>query len=199
MAAISATCSTALGDSIWMTPRIRPLIGPDVGVAEPAQPCTTGRQRQAAGTVRRVAHERDRFAGLLGEVDPRDHDPVRPEIERPTDPQPLPGLRPDERSRGRRPGRVELAEQVGLGAGAVLEVDHQPVEPGPGDQLGRDRRPEPDERAEQRLAGAEPVAEVDEAGDGRGGELICHDAMMPGRRSAAHDRATATPPATTGR
>ena len=137
--------------------------------------------------------------GLLGEVDPRDHDPVCPEVERPTDPQPLPGLRPDERGRGRRPGRVELAEQVGLGAGAVLEVDDQPVEPGPGDQLGRHRRPEPDERAIQGLAGTKPVAEVDETGDGRGGELICHDAMMPGRRAARDTSGDGvTPPAIYG-
>ncbi len=94
---------------------------------------------------------------------------MRPEIERPADPQPLARLRPDQRGGRRRPGRVELAEQVGLGTGAVLEVDDQPVEPGPGDQLGRHRRPEPDERAVQGLAGTQPIVEVDEAGDGRGG------------------------------
>ena len=48
MAAISAACSTALGDSIWMIPSDAPVDRPDVGVAELAEAGAARRERQAA-------------------------------------------------------------------------------------------------------------------------------------------------------
>ena len=127
-------------------------------VAELAETRAAGRQREPARAVGRVAHERDRLAGLLGRVHPGDHDPVRAEVERPADPQPLAGLGPDEGGGRRRAHRVEVGQQVGLGAGAVLEVDDQPVEAGAGHDLGRHRRAEPGEGAVQGLAGLRVAA-----------------------------------------
>ena len=152
-----------------MMPRIRAVDRLDLRVAELAETRAARRQGEPAPAVRRVAQERDRLAGLLGQVHPRDHDPVRAEVERPADPQPLAGLRPDEGGRRRRAHRVEDGQQVRFGAGAVLEVEDQPVEAGPGHELGRDGRAEPGEGAVQRLAGGESGVEVDDARDGRRG------------------------------
>ena len=157
MAAISAACSTALRDSIWMMPRIRRLTAWSLRVALLPETCATRRQGEAAGAVGRVAHERDRLARLLRQVHPRDHDPVRTEVEGTTDAQPLARLRPDKGGGRCRAHRVEVGQQVGFGAGAVLEVDDQPVEAGAGHDLGRHRRSEAGERAVQRLPGSEPA------------------------------------------
>ena len=110
-----AACSTALGDSIWMMPRIRAVDRLDVRVAELAEARATRRQGEPARAVGRIAHERDGLAGLVGRVHPRDHDPVRAEVERPPDPQSLAGLRSDERGGRRGAQRVEVGEQVGFG------------------------------------------------------------------------------------
>ena len=66
---------------------------------------------------------------------------------------------------GVRAHRVEVGEQLRLGPDAVLEVDDQPVEPGPRQELRGERRAERGERAVEGLAGLEPTAKVDEAGD----------------------------------
>ena len=46
MAAISAACSTALGDSIWMMPMIRGLIEPTSAWATLAEAGAARRQRE---------------------------------------------------------------------------------------------------------------------------------------------------------
>ena len=155
----------------------------DLRVALLPETGATRREGEPARAVGRVAHERDRLASLLGQVHPRDHDPVRTEVERAADAQSFARLRPDQGGGRCRAHRVEAGQQVGFGAGAVLEVDDQPVEAGAGHDLGRDRRPEPGERAVQRLPGSESGVEVDDTRDGRHGGLVCHGVMMPGRRS----------------
>ena len=139
----------------------------DVGVAELAETCAAGRQGQPAHAVGRVAHERDRLARLLGQVHPRDHDPVRTEVERAPDPQPLARGRADDRRGARAAHRVEVGQQLRFGRAAVLEVDDQPVEAGAGQDLGGDRRADHGERAVDGLAGLQPDVEIDDAGDGR--------------------------------
>jgi hypothetical protein len=82
----------------------------------------------------------------------------RSKVERPPDPEPLAGLRPDDRRRVVA-DRVELAHQLRLRAGAVLEIDDQPVEAGPGQELRVDRRAAADERPEERLTSEDPRPE----------------------------------------
>jgi hypothetical protein len=65
--------------------------------------------------------------------------PSAPEIERAADPEPLRGLRADDR-RHRRAGRcVEQAEEIALGRGPVLEVEDGPIEARLSTELDRER------------------------------------------------------------
>ena len=164
-------------------PQDPPVDRLDVRVTELAEPGASGREREPAAPVGRVAHPRDRLARLLREVDARDHDPVRAEIEGTADAQPLTGLRPDERGGPRGTDRVEVRQELGFGADPVFEVDDQPVEAGARDQLGGHRRAEPGERAEQRLPGTQSVVQVDDARDGREGGGIGHG-VHDARRAA---------------
>ena len=55
--------------------------------------------------------------------------------------------------------RLQLGDDDRLVARAVLEVEHQPVEPGDGHDLGGQRRAQVDERPEHRLAVVQPLPE----------------------------------------
>ena len=57
-----------------------------------------------------------------------------------------------------RGGREQLADEVVL-AGAMLEVDEQPVEAGQRARLGGERGAEVEERAQRRLARPQPLAQ----------------------------------------
>ena len=109
---------------------------------------------------------------------------MRTEVERPPDPQSFAGLGSHERCRRSGAQGVQVGEQVGFGAGAMLEVDDHPVEPGAADQLGRDGRAEPGEGAEQGLAGLQSRVEVDDAGGGHHPGWVGHSGMMPARTDA---------------
>jgi len=120
-------------------PEDPPVHGPDLAVTDLAQPGAAGRQREPARAIGRVAHEGDRLASLVRVVDARDHDAVRPEVERAADPQPFAGLGSDERGGPRGTDGVELPEQLGFGPGAVFEVDDEPVEAGARHHFGGGR------------------------------------------------------------
>ena len=108
-----------------------------------------------------------------------DDQAVCAEVKGTADAQPLTRRRPDDLGGPGRAHGVEVRQEVGLGHGAVLEVDDQPVEAGTGQDLGRDRRSEGRERAVQRLAGLEAAAQVEEAGNGREARGLCrHGGMM---------------------
>jgi hypothetical protein len=81
----------------------------------------------------------DRLAHLFGGVQAREHDPGGAVVEYPADADAGIGLHPhdhrDAIGGGHRDGGAELL----LPAGAVLEVEQQPVEPGSRAHLGRDR------------------------------------------------------------
>ena len=87
------------------------------------------------------------------------------------------------------------AAQPRLGAGAVLEVDDEPVEAGPSQQLRRHRGAETDEGADEGLAGedaladARPTALVGVDGDriGHGSSGVGVDAWSTGWSSPKDD------------
>ena len=176
MAAISAACSTALGDSIWMIPRIVRVDRPDVGVGPLAEAGATGREREPAGAVGRVAHERDRLADLVRRVHARDH---QRRARRGRGHARCAAARRTAAGRAPRSRVVPIAWRLATSSDsvveAVLEVDDQPVEADAGQDLGRDRRPERRERAVEGLAGWRRLAQVDEArdgGEGGGGRSV---------------------------
>ena len=104
----------------------------DVGVGDLTQLGAARREGEATDALRRVAEVRQRLADFVDGLEPRDHDPGRSQvIERSPDPEPLAGLRPDDRGRVVA-DRVELTHQLRFRAGAVLEIDDQPVEIRPG-------------------------------------------------------------------
>ena len=171
-------------------------------MAELAQARAARRKGEPATPVGRVAHERDGLAGLVGTINPGDHDPVRTEVEGPPDPQSFAGLGPDERGGRRGTQGVEVGQQVGFGPDAVLEVDDHPVEPGAADELGRHRRAEPGKRPEQRLTRLQSGVEVDDARNRRRRGCLGHGRMMPARaaaRSAEARRSALGPGSPTGR
>ena len=158
-------------------------------MAERAETRATGRQGEPASPVGWIAHERDGLAGLIGTIHPGDHDPVRAEVERPPDPQSLAGLGSHESGGDRGAQCVKVGQQVGLGPGAVLEIDDHPVEPGAADELGRHRRAEPGEGPEQGLTGLQSRVKVDDARDGYRRRCLGHARMMPARAAARSVRA----------
>jgi hypothetical protein len=70
---------------------------------------------------------------------------------------------------------VELAHQLRFGAGAVLEIDDEPVESGPRQDLGVDGGAAADERSIERLAREDPGAKR------AGGRLLKRHVSTSGR------------------
>ena len=129
-------------------------------MADLAELRAAGQKRETAGPVRRPAQEGHGLAGLLGGVDPGDHDPVGSEVERTADAQALTGCGTHDRGRFGGANRVEVLQQVGLAGRAVLEIDDQPVGATPRTELRGEWRTEVEEHAIRRLAGAEAGAQV---------------------------------------
>ena len=103
----------------------------DVGMGDRALAGAAGRERQAAHPVRREAHPAHGVGGLLDRLEARDHHALGPEVEGPSDAQAGAFLDARRGRSRRRLEGVDAGQQVGLGQRAVLEVQDDPVEPGP--------------------------------------------------------------------
>ena len=118
-----------------------------------------GVEPEAAGPVvggdpaiagRRVAQMGQRGLHLCGAVQPGQHDASGPGVQRPSDADPFRRLDADESGDAvAARGRDHVADLL-FPAGAVLEVEQHPVEPGRRAHLGADRGGHADERAERR-------------------------------------------------
>jgi hypothetical protein len=95
---------------------------------------------------------------LLDRVHAREHHAGGPGVECPPGADPLVRLDSHQRRHAVSGGGQQLADERVL-AGAVLEIDQQPVEAGERAGFGRERRAEVEERPERRFAGPESVAQ----------------------------------------
>ena len=170
MAATSSAASTAAGRlHLEHAEDGRVDDGRDLRVRPLAEARAARHERDATDAAGRVAQPRDAVAGVVGRAHLGEHDPVRPEVERAVDPQPL--HRGDAHDRGGRRSldREQLGVEVRDRSHAVLEVDDQPVVARPRDQLRGGRRAEVDERADRPLPGEHAPAQVAARREGRGG------------------------------
>jgi hypothetical protein len=98
-----------------------------------------GPERQSPATDRWVAQVPDRLADLGGGLQLGQHDPDGAQVERAPDAQALRRRRAHDRDHGCGSDGVEERQQVGFGRGAMLEIEHDPVEARPTAQLRRQR------------------------------------------------------------
>ena len=102
---------------------------------------------------------RERVAGLFLGVETREHHAGRAGVEHPPGPDAFRALDAHDHRHVVRGGGQQLTDERVLAAGAVLEVEQQPVEAGQRAGLRRQGRAEVEERAEGDLAGAETAAQ----------------------------------------
>ena len=136
--------------------RARVLVGDRIGIEAEARPAVIA--GDAARPGRRMQQRRRAGARAAGAVDHGEHHALGPEVERPARADALRRRDPHEPVDAGRPRAEQLPGQLLLAAGAMLQVDEHPVEPGVSARLGGNAAAEAEERAHQRLPGREPLA-----------------------------------------
>ena len=98
-------------------------------------------------------------AACVGAVDPGEHDPGGAEVEQSPGADPVGGLDPDDGRHAVRRGGGDDVPRLLLAAGAVLEVEQDPVDAGRRADLGGDRRRGAEEGAVGDLGRGEPASQ----------------------------------------
>ena len=164
----------------------------DLAVAAAARP-----ERHAPDPGRRIAHPGERLGDLGGGLEARDHQPVRAQVERPADPQPLGRRDPHDRGGRRALDGEQLGVEVGLGAHAVLEVDSAQSNPARATSSAATTEPRLTNAPIVGSPGQHAAAQVGARREGRdgGGGLIGvgHGPMMPDRGQPLRPRASTGP------
>lgn len=89
-----------------------------------------GRARQSAATARRIVHRLQAGARLIGRLDVGHHDAGGTPIEGMQDEVGVRCADAHDRQGGRAADGLEIGEECGFGAGAVFEIEEEPVEAG---------------------------------------------------------------------
>jgi hypothetical protein len=101
----------------------------------------------------------DRRARVGGRIHAREHHPVGTEVQGASCTRALVGLDAHDGVDARALRRLELADEVGLVAATVLEVDQDPVEAAHRARLRGQGAPQVEERADERRARAQAGAD----------------------------------------